>query len=196
MKSNCINERYNSAKAGCGHAISCTYTDKEDVPVSGILGEFFIQDINTGEILQDWTHNLIVTDFGRLLAALVKGHAGIAGAQYWEIGSGLVAWDSNPAQPSVSDTQLTTPLVRVPVQIWFLDINNNRISDPAIITNKLELEATFNESTGNGEWREFGIFGGNTSGALGSGIMCDKVIHPVIDKTANMSIIRRLRFTF
>jgi len=181
------------------HADSMLLNDSENKEViltKEVIGEYFDQDTNTGEIIHDWKKNLIVLDFGRLLAALCKEHAGMGGMKYWEVGAGDAAWDTNPVTPQVGDTQLLAPHTRIPVAIYFLDASNSRITDPNIVTNKIELEAMFAEGVATGALREFGVFGGNATTTLGSGIMCDRVIHPVINKPANMALLRKLRFTF
>jgi hypothetical protein len=58
------------------------------------------------------------------------------------------------------------------------------------------MRGYFDENTANGPLREFGVFGGNATGLLGSGIMCDRVIHQVVNKNSNMALQRKLRFTF
>jgi hypothetical protein len=140
-----------------------------------------------------WEHNLIVADFGRLLAALCKGHAGIGGITQWEVGSGNVSWDTTLPTPMIGDVALMTPVARVPVTIVFLDASN---VETAAITNKIEMRAYFDESTANTSLREFAVFGGNATSTLGSGIMCDRVIHQVVNKNSNMALQRKLRFTF
>lgn len=170
--------------------------NKEAVGLKEIIGEYYDEDVNTGEVIHNWKKNLIVLDFGRLLAALCKNHAGFTGMGYWEVGSGDTSWDTSMPSPQVGDVALLTPHTRVAVAIYFLDSSNNRISDPNVVTNKIELEAMFPEGVATGALREFGIFGGNASATLGSGIMCDRVIHPVINKPANMALLRKIRFTF
>lgn len=176
--------------------ISCDKKHNETIGLKEVIGEYFDQDLTTGEVIHNWKKNLIVLDFGRLLAALSKGHAGIAGIQYWEVGSGDAVWDTTPVNPQVGDTELLNPHTRVPVTIYFLNESNARITDPAVITNKIEMEAMFDEGVATGALREFGVFGGDATSALGSGIMCDRVIHPVINKPDNMALLRKLRFTF
>jgi hypothetical protein len=176
--------------------IQCDSKHKERMSTKTIIGEYFDQDLTTGKVIHNWKKNLIVLDFGRLLAALCKEHSGIGGIKYWEVGSGDPVWDTSPVEPQVGDTELLAPHTRVPVTIFFLDSSNDRITDPAVITNKIEMEAMFGEGVATGALREFGVFGGDATSAVGSGIMCDRVIHPVINKPENMALLRKLRFTF
>ena len=188
-----LHERYFTK--GASDVMDVCTLDREHKNPIEIVGEYFDEEIINGKsrVIHAWKHNLIVTDFGRLLAALCKAHPGYTGITHWEVGSGLDAWDTNLPSPQVGDLHLTTPLARVPVTIVFLDGSNVETS---AVTNKIEMRAYFDETTANGPLREFGVFGGNSTSALGSGIMCDRVIHQVVYKSNNMALQRKLRFTF
>lgn len=140
-------------------------------------------------------HNLVVNSFLNLVMCLLKQQNGYSGIQYWAVGSGAEAWDSNMPTPDISATRLTAELGRVPIsagEISFLDTNYNMVTTP---TNILQIKHTFGASDCNGVWREFGIFGGNATDSANSGIMINKRHHAVITKTEEMTIERIMRFT-
>ena len=140
-------------------------------------------------------HNLVVNSFLNLVMCLLKQQNGYSGIQYWAVGSGASAWDSNPVNPELTATKLTAEIGRVPIsasEITFLDSNNNATTTP---TNVIQISHTFGENDCNGTWREFGIFGGNATATSNSGIMINKRHHQVITKTSEMSVERVMRFT-
>ena len=145
------------------------------------------------------SHNLVVDSCSKLIAALMKGESGYAGIKYWEVGSGQSSWsDSNPPSPSSSDTGLNNPLFRKQIQpsdIIFIDANSNP-APAGTVTNRLQVTVTFGANEANGYLREFGLFGGNATSTLGSGIMVNRKTHGVIYKTSGMSLQRTLRLTF
>ena len=59
----------------------------------------------------------------------------------------------------------------------------------------LSIGCTFDETECNGEWREFGIFGGNATADKDSGFMIDKKHHSVFTKTEDIVVDRRLYLT-
>lgn len=140
-------------------------------------------------------HNLVVNSFLNLVMCLLKQESGYSGLQYWAVGSGNSSWDDNTPTPEIDATRLTSEIGRVPISIndlRFLDSNYNEVSNP---TNILQISHTFGINDCNGTWREFGIFGGNATEILNSGIMINKRHHAVINKTDEMTIDRIMRFT-
>lgn len=145
--------------------------------------------------------NIIVTDFGILVAALLKQHAGYSGATYWGVGEGEgSSWDSlTPeqlqAKSHVGLSNLYGELQRVVVDIDFIDDSDLIVSDP---TNRIEIRATFDTSL-IGQLRELAIFGGDATITSGSGIMINNKVHNTIEfNTGSESFIlnRILRMTF
>ena len=149
-----------------------------------------------GELVEERVgHNLVVNSFMNLVMCLLKQQSGYSGIQYWAIGSGASTWDSNMPTPEIGATRLTAELGRMPIdarKIVFLNSNYEEVSTP---TNIIQISHTFGTSDCNGVWREFGIFGGNATSAVNSGIMINKRHHSVITKTEEMSIERIMRFT-
>ena len=140
-------------------------------------------------------HNLVVNSFLNLVMCLIKNQDGYSGIKYWAIGSGSSDWGSTPPTPDSNATRLTNEIYRIaisPNEIKFLDSNFNEVSTP---TNIIQISHTFGLEECNGEWREFGIFGGNATQTANSGIMINKRHHAVLTKTEEMSIERVMRFT-
>lgn len=139
--------------------------------------------------------NLVVNSFLNLVMCLLKQQSGYSGIQYWAVGSGAEAWDSSMPTPEISATRLTAEIGRVAItsdELKFLDSNFNVSSAP---TNILQISHTFGSTDCNGIWREFGIFGGNATASLNSGIMINKRHHAILTKTEEMTVERIMRFT-
>ena len=140
-------------------------------------------------------HNLVVNSFLNLVMCLLKQQSGYTGIQYWPVGSGAPSWDTSMPTPELTATRLTAEIGRVPItadELAFLDQDYKVVSTP---TNILQISHTFGADDCNGVWREFGIFGGNATAVLNSGIMINKRHHSVITKTEEMTIERIMRFT-
>lgn len=148
-----------------------------------------------GRVEERVGHNLVVNSFLNLVMCLLKQQNGYKGVQYWAVGSGASSWDSNMPSPDLDATRLTSEIGRVAItsdEISFLDGSYNESSTP---TNIIQIKHTFGASDCNGTWREFGIFGGNATTAINSGILVNKRHHAVITKTEEMTIERIMRFT-
>lgn len=149
--------------------------------------------VYVGEIVD---HNLVVNSLVNLVMCLLKRHSGYTGIQYWAIGRGLASWDgAEPPAPELDDNRLTNEIGRVainPNNIKFLNSNYEEVNVPS---NIIQVTQVFGTSECNGEWREFGIFGGNATATANSGIMINKRHHKVINKTSDMTVERIMRFT-
>ena len=160
-------------------------------------------DVKTGREVVFTSHNLIVIGFGLLVASLLKGDStfGFPITQ-WAVGEGEGAfWDDLSTQDrqnksQFSLTQLYNETFRKPVTISFIDSNNDPVTPGP--SNRLEIQAQFGPDV-TGSLREFGLFGGNATTALDTGIMIDHKAHSVI--TVNTTpgqqniLIRALRLT-
>lgn len=174
-----------------------------DIKVPKFKGEIFDEliDAKTGKVIATYHgFNTVVDSCSKLIAALIKRHAGVQGALFWEVGSGSGAWnDSSPPAPATSDVALVAPFFRKAINtgdIAFIDGSNNVT---ATITNRIQITISFGTDEANGYLREFGIYGGDatcTVGAFGSGIMVNRKTHGVIYKTSGMVLNRTLRLTF
>lgn len=166
-------------------------------------------NIKTGErtILYDGPGNIIVEDFSKVVAGLLKNHPGHGGIQYWAIGQGewtgdpqTSSWDTltvaqRQAKSIVSLTSLYSEVARVGVSMDFIDASDIIVSPT--VTNRLEIRATFNQTI-SGYLREFGLFGGNATSSLGTGFMIDHKSHALISHnigSADMVLNRTLRLT-
>lgn len=140
-------------------------------------------------------HNLVVLPFLRLVMCLLKQQKGYSGLQFWAVGSGSDTWDADLPTPDLNATRLTKELGRVPLtpeEMMFLTEDFEVSSVP---TNIIQIRHLFTESDCNGVWREFGIFGGNATTSINSGIMINKRHHPILTKTEDMTVERIMRFT-
>lgn len=140
-------------------------------------------------------HNLVVNSFLNLVMCLIKQQSGFSGIQYWAIGSGASSWDSNMPTPELTATRLTNEVGRVPISASEIKFLTPSYEESATPTNIIQIQHTFTPEECNGEWREFGIFGGNATETANSGIMLNKRHHAVITKTEDMTIERTMRFT-
>lgn len=139
-------------------------------------------------------HNLVVDSFLNLVMSLLKRQDGYSGIQYWAVGSGEDTWDTNLPTPSKSAIKLTNEIGRMPItadNFSFLDTNYDKITTPS---NILQISCTFGFNDCNGVWREFGLFGGNATTTLNSGILVNRRHHNVITKTNEMIVERIMRF--
>lgn len=172
----------------------------EDVNIIKFTGEvldYAIHPDGTRELIRH-DHNLIVNDCSVLIAILMKQEVGYVGLQYWAVGAGSDLWPNDPVtSPGASDAQLTNETYRKAIDplndIVYLDDSNVLSLTP---THKIQITVTFEEAEANGELREFGIFGGNASASLNSGVMINHKIHPLIYKTSALRLERILRLTF
>lgn len=149
-----------------------------------------------------WQHNLVVSSITKLIAALISGNM-TSGTLYWAIGSGDPAWDdaegteNGVPEPELTETRLTSEIGRKVLQstnVEFYSVDNEPTED---VTNKLHISVRFNEDECNGDWREFGLFGGDDATVMmNTGIMLDKKHHGIITKTSDTTIERHLILTF
>lgn len=186
--------------AGCGFrdsekmAISMMNADDTRLHMTGqSIDRIFKNGVLVEEIVD---HNLVVNSFLNLVMCLVKQQSGYKGIQYWAVGKGSASWDgAEPPAPAITDTRLTSEIGRVPIaasEIVFLNSNYEVVNTP---TNIIQISHIFGTADCNGEWREFGIFGGNGTTAANSGIMINKRHHKVINKSSDMTVERIMRFT-
>jgi len=139
-----------------------------------------------------WRTNQLQNTFSTLVAALLKGDAAHSGLTYFAVGEGLGSWDTIPPTQPKSDTTLTTEIFRkalVPAtDIVYLDPSNDMVV--AGPTRKIQITVIFTTAEGNGDLREWGMFGGDATATLDSGLMADWVVHGLITKDSSMTITR------
>lgn len=189
-----ITERTNVCKQDCD-IMNLALNDGLDHNIH-MTGEIIDRIYRDGEFVEERVgHNLVVNTFLSLVMCLLKKKAGYSGIQYWAVGSGSPSWDEDIPSPDISATRLTNEIARVPIstdEMQFLDSDYNVVSTP---TNILQIKHLFTTDECNGVWREFGIFGGNATSAVNSGILINKRHHAILTKTSDMTVERTMRFT-
>jgi hypothetical protein len=145
-----------------------------------------------------WNKNLIVVGMPKLLAALMKNHAGFSGILQHAQGRGDPNFDITLPVPSFNSVALLDEYFRkAPDEITFVDEDGN----PTLsVTNSILIKTTldFNEANGaGGEFiREQGIFGGDATGATDSGVMVNLIFHKSRFKDSSLRLIRFIQFIF
>lgn len=139
-------------------------------------------DRGNGFVVEGEGHNLITDGMRNVLAALLAGQGGYSGVQYWAVGSGDAGADPlSPPAPSPSDTKLAVETGRVPVTISFVDDFGEATTGNAL-SKHVKIQAVFDKGIATGQNSEFGLFGGNASGTAESGILLNRVTHPLKHK--------------
>lgn len=150
-------------------------------------------------------HNLITNPMRLLIASALVGDqnyyadsvittSGRKGIQYWAVGSGNPLDDvATPAAPSVTDTKLYAEIARVPITLTYVDNLGNPTVGGAT-SRSIQVQATFGVNVANGNNIEFGLYGGNATTTADSGLLLNRVTHPL--KYKNTNDIRRLTIVF
>ncbi|MCL4706194.1 hypothetical protein KJ068_13585 [bacterium] len=145
-----------------------------------------------------WRSNLIVNNARRLLAAFMRNDPSQAlGVQSLAIGRGDPAWDDKPSAPNASDDRLFDA---TPVEIAATDLELVYLNESDLVVNtptsRLQITATLGPNVPLADdfypLREFGLFGRFD----GNPFMIDYVIHPVIYKGPEDTLIRSIRLIF
>jgi len=146
-----------------------------------------------------WKNNLIVDVVKALLAGLFANESSFTGGiLYHALGRGDVSWDTTVPDPGSSDVALYDEHFRKsPDSINYLDGSNNVVSFSHSVS-KIEVTTTFDygDSGADGSIREQGLFGGDATGSLDSGIMINAIRHKEIYKDNTIKIVRRIRIQF
>lgn len=141
------------------------------------------------------SHNLVVNSATSVITMLLADPTA-SSFKYWAIGSGSALWDTSTTEPSLTDVALVNEIGRKEIQqsnISYIDSNGVKSVLP---TNRVRIEITFGTNECNGDWREFGIFCGNTATSVASsGIMFNNKRHTKISKGNTMSVKREIIFT-
>ena len=169
-------------------------------PIARVLWrDWIIYEDDRPDELGEWDHNQLQNTVSTLLASLLKqdGTYG-TGIQYLAVGEGLSAWDATPPTLSASDTTLETETFRKAVvpatEMVYIDaLGGSVVGGP---TRFIRITVTLTTAEANGDLREWGLFGGNATGAANSGLMIDWVSHGLIVKDSSMTIVRTIEFEF
>jgi hypothetical protein len=157
----------------------------------------------SGEILFDsgWLRNNIMSGCRVLLGSLMKGGSGFAGLQYWAVGEGLAAWDTTPPAPQ-DRTALVKELDRqvitaAQVQFWSPQWQTPGQDLPSGTPSYvLDIRVNFTNTVWGKTLREFGLFGGNATGAANSGFLINHKVHSPLQVPSGATLQRRLVLTF
>ena len=172
--------------------------------ITGEIHDVLIdKDGNRTPLLVD--HNLVVNSCSKLIAAFIKGDESV-GVKYWAIGgynSDDLADEKNKpdinfgSTAASNDERLVNEIYRqeiAPENISFVDDQNNVVET---ISNKIKITVIVPYDSANGEWHEFGLFGGSTATAdKDSGLMINRKVHDPIIKSSNLQVERNIIFTF
>ncbi len=142
-----------------------------------------------GRRVLPWRSNLIVSGCYELVAALMMGDPGTAGVLWWAIGNGEVP--SNPDQVSLA-AEFHRRRVHLEHMAFVDDLGRVR----ARPTRHLRVRAAFRAERLNAVPTEFGVFGGDASGDLGSGTMINRVVHPPLELADGDILERQLVLSF
>lgn len=156
--------------------------------VTGHIKDYAIYKDGTRELINE-SYNLIVNNFGVLIASLMKQDSTYKdNTMYWAVGTGTT-------EASVLDTGLETEVYRKAIIAG--DMSYMSGGSPSVSpTNQLRIIVTFGELEANYDLTEFGIFGGNASATVDSGVMINHKVHTTISKTSSFQLERTITFTF
>lgn len=155
-------------------------------------------DPHTGQVTKEYStpvkRNVKMDGALLLIAALLKGEAGISGLLYHAQGRGDGAWTDPPPAVSTSDTTLLDEAGRkTPTSIVFLD---GADMPTATITNVLRVSTTLLTSDLVGETlREQALFGGDATAAVDTGIILNLIRHAPIFKSGAFELTRNIKLT-
>ena len=170
-------------------------SDSLKIKVDGVHIVDTITNVVTGKVETiHRDHNLVMSKILPLITGMLKNS--LQGIQYWAVGKGVASWDSTPINPTISEEKLTSEIGRKAIPLSAIQYADpTTYEDSANPTNCIKIGCTFSESECNGEWREFGIFGGNATATKDSGYMIDKKHHEVLTKTEEMVVDRKIFLT-
>lgn len=118
-----------------------------------------------------------------------------AGISYLEVGTGVGSGTTQaPQAEQLGQLVLRVPLQRDAVTSWTcLDTSGN---PTALDTNVVQYTTTFLNGEANGALVEMGLFGGDSTSALGTGQMFNYKVFPVINKDITMQLTIVWKITY
>lgn len=122
-----------------------------------------------------WETNLVTYRALDLFARLLANQTGLNGPLYWAVGEGDSAWDAGAPKLDARITRLRREIYRKALD----PVNEIRYDAE---TRTLHLEIRFESDEAVGTLREFGIFGGDATGAPNSGYLVNYKTHDKIEK--------------
>jgi|GEM_PF-1553653 len=136
---------------------------------------------------------MLTENFYTMIATMLTGSTAVPGDLYVAVGIGDKTWDTIPPDVNRSVMKLTRELARKRVtekDITFLDVDGKPSKGP---TTRLSISVRFGDGEAIGSLRECGLYGGGATDAADSGTLLSYYRHPVIAKTAAMSLQRVIR---
>ena len=114
--------------------------------------------------------------------------------------SGDVSWDNDPSNVTkpVTQTTLTTETHRfalAPDDFKFLNATTGAELNPQALRRRFKATIILGSNDANGDLREFGLFGGDATATLDSGVMFNWITHPLISKDQDLVIERVVDIT-
>lgn len=135
---------------------------------------------------------MLTESFFVALAAMLKADPPFPGELFIAVGGGEAAWDQAPPPYDRGVTDLVQEVARQvvrPQDIVFLDGEGGESPLP---TSRLRLRTIFVEDEAVGTLRECGLFGGDATVEPGSGTLLAYYVHPRLEKTPEMTLVRSL----
>lgn len=128
-----------------------------------------------------WNYNQIQDDSGIITAGALTGK--LLGFQYLALGEGSSTWDTTPPTIARTQTQLEAETQRLPIpsidSISYLHPTTGAVSGAP--TRRMEFTVMI-PATVLGDFREFGLVGGDATSTLNTGYLFNHVAHAVISK--------------
>jgi hypothetical protein len=140
--------------------------------------------------------NMIVNQASVFMAKRMRpGTSWGSGIGYLEIGTGVGSGSTQSPEPEdPAQTGLREPLVRKAITSWTcLDENGDPTAED---TNVLQFTTTFTEEEAVGALVEMGLFGGDADENIGTGMMFNYKVFPVINKDESMQLTIVWKVTF
>lgn len=127
--------------------------------------------------------------------------ANLGAITFLALGSGQSTWDADPSNVVKPTTQTTleTETFRFslsPNDFVFLNSSSGATLNPQALSSRFKVSYTLGTADANGDLREFGLFGGDATSTLDSGIMFNWITHPLIQKDNTLTIQRTIDIAF
>ena len=171
------------------------------------MSEYAIKGIYRDRLLDErgrevfdsgWRSNIIVASCRVLLGSFMNSDTSAKGIQNLQVGSGDSTWDTiPPPAPDPSITKLTdlNPFVIQKGPSLVIQYLNDSDAIVQSQTSRIQIVATLGPNQPKPETvalREFGLFGSLNNLPF----MIDYVRHPLIEKSASVTLERRVRLIF
>lgn len=189
-----LSDRKKGLRKASNH-FGCQVRHREET--HGVKGHitFFVTDVE-GNILREYkSPNVIVNTASVLIARLLKGEPGVRGITHLAVGTGGSGWDlQDPPAPTTTQQRLEGEILRKKItKTAFIDPETG--NETLTPTNIVDYSFCFSESEAVGSLVEMGLFGGDATDSLNSGVMLNYRTFPVLNKTNSMAFVIIVRIT-